>query len=176
MKIIDSCLLNNKQHYAIFLHTGKSSDESSTPTKIDLSKENTEKKRYFTKPDEDVQSQKSIQDIIDESKSEKQRSLRIIDTISEYREKFFKQEYIGNFFRIYSLMMIPLASLAPSAVALYWASSGVTAIAVNLTLLSPKVKNLVRIPQFEKDSKTPYVDVINDIKTRWKSLFEKITK
>ena len=70
--------------------------------------------------------------------------------------------------------MIPLASLAPSAVALYWASSGVTAIALNLTLLSPKVRNLVRIPQVEKDSSTPYVDIINIIKTRWKTIFEKV--
>ena len=121
-----------------------------------------------------MQLQKSIQDIIAESKSEKHRLMRIQKRIDEYREIFFKHDFIGNFFRIYSLIMIPLASLAPSAVALYWASSGVTAIAVNLTLLSPKVRNLVRIPQVEKDSSTPYVDIINIIKTRWKTIFEKV--
>ena len=87
---------------------------------------------------------------------------------SALRQKVFNSDNIGNFFRIYSIMMIPLASLVPSAVALYWATSGITGIAINLLLLSPKVRNIVRIPQVEKEeSKTPYIDLLNNIKARW---------
>merc|ERR1712186_215719 len=53
-----------------------------------------------------------------------------------YQGKYLKPEYVSNFFRLFSILMIPMAALAPSAVACYWAASGLSALAVNLTLLS----------------------------------------
>ena len=98
-----------------------------------------------------------------------------------YKGKLLKPDYIANFFRFISLAMIPMAAMAPSAVALYWAASGMSAVAVNLTLLSPKVQNLVRIPRPAGSSDTPYRDVLNNMKDRTdktlaklKNMFSKI--
>jgi len=88
-------------------------------------------------------------------------------------QNFWTYDPIGNFFRVYSIFMIPLAATVPSAVALYWASSGVAGIIVNLTLLSPKVKKIVRIPEVEKISGNPYIDLANDIKIRWSKILKK---
>ena len=87
--------------------------------------------------------------------------------MNERMKKINEYEPIGNFFRLYSVLMIPLASLVPSAVALYWASSGLAGLAVTLALVSPKVRKLVRMPEVEKVKSTPYVDLANNIKTRW---------
>lgn len=55
--------------------------------------------------------------------------------------------------------MVPLAALQPSALALYWATSGVVGVGMNLLLLSPTYRKLVKIPKISKDSETPYVDL-----------------
>lgn len=69
----------------------------------------------------------------------------------------------GVTYFLYSLavLMVPLAAIQPSALALYWATSGAVGVAINLILLSPRYRDLVRIPRTPKDSDTPYTDVKN---------------
>lgn len=143
----------------------------STPKKTDLNLEKVEKQEHFVNPE----SQKSLYDtltadVIPETRIEKLKSY----LKSKIRGKELKPEYISNFFRVFSILMIPISALSPSAVSCYWATSGMTAIAVNLTLLSPKVQNLVRIPRLPQESDTPYKDVINNMKTRVKKVTSRL--
>jgi len=55
-----------------------------------------------------------------------------------------------------SFLMIPLASIQPAAVALYWVTSGVMGVTINLVLLSPKVRRAVRIPKIPAELDKPY--------------------
>ena len=155
-------------------YTGQSSEQVSADDNVnlikDLSKNNEKSKKYFVKPEDDTKDEKNVEEIIASSRAGRLKEMyfREYAQQSALRQKLFNSDNIGNFFRIYSIMMIPLASLVPSAVALYWATSGVTGIAINLLLLSPKLRNIVRIPQVEKEeSKTPYIDLSNNIKARW---------
>ena len=143
----------------------------STPKKTDLNLEKVEKQEHFVNPE----SQKRLYDtltaaVIPETRIEKLKSY----LKSKIQGKEFKSEYISNFFRVTSILMIPISALSPSAVSCYWATSGLTAVAVNLTLLSPKVQNLVRIPRLPEDSDTPYKDVFTNMKTRVKKLMTKL--
>lgn len=70
------------------------------------------------------------------------------------------QKYATNFFRGVSLLMIPVASTVPSAMALYWVSSSFMGLSHNLLLRSPTFRRLCRIPPTKSDSDTPYRDIV----------------
>ena len=144
----------------------------STPKKSDSKLENSEKQEYFVSPETQKRQSDSLYDtltahVIPETRIEKLKSY----LKSKFEGKEINPNYVSNFFRAFSILMIPISALSPSAVSCYWATSGLTAIAVNLTLLSPKVQNLVRIPRLPEDSDTPYKDVLNNMKTRAKKIF-----
>lgn len=75
----------------------------------------------------------------------------------------FSQKVLMNLFRLLSVAMIPIASFVPSAVALYWAMSGISGLAVNLALMSPSLRRAVRIPPTPQESKTPYKDLADNV-------------
>jgi len=55
-----------------------------------------------------------------------------------------------------SLVMIPISSYVPSAMALYWATSGAMGVLINLLLLHPPVRRAVRIPKIPSEVEEPY--------------------
>ena len=70
-----------------------------------------------------------------------------------------------------AVLMFPLTAVQPAGVALYWTTSGLVGTLINLILLSPNYRRLVKIPPTQFDSKTPYLDVKDNFKelvTRWK--------
>jgi len=52
---------------------------------------------------------------------------------------------ISIFLYSISMLMVPLASFQPSALALYWAVSGAMGVSINLLLMSPSFRRAVRI-------------------------------
>ena len=58
-----------------------------------------------------------------------------------------------------AVLMVPLSAIQPSALLLYWATSGAIGIVHNLIVISPKFKKIVKIPQLPVDSITPYQDI-----------------
>ena len=70
--------------------------------------------------------------------------------------------------------MVPIASVVPSAVALYWAASGICGVAVNLALKSPKVRRAVRIPETPGESATPYANIASKVVATASELKRKI--
>ncbi|XP_070582488.1 cytochrome c oxidase assembly protein COX18, mitochondrial [Erythrolamprus reginae] len=71
--------------------------------------------------------------------------------------RFWK--YATNFFRVVSLLMIPIASNVPSVLALYWVASSFMGLSHNLLLRSPAFCKLCRLPWTKSDSDTPYKDI-----------------
>ena len=66
---------------------------------------------------------------------------------------------INIFLYTISGLMVPLAAVQPSALALYWVTSGMAGIVINLVLLSPTFRAFVKIPKTPKDSEHPYLDI-----------------
>jgi len=56
-------------------------------------------------------------------------------------------------------LQVPLAAYQPSAVSLYWMTSGAMAVLLNLLLMEPRVRRLVRIPFMEQEPQQPYLQL-----------------
>ncbi|NXA55077.1 COX18 protein, partial [Nothocercus julius] len=71
------------------------------------------------------------------------------------------QKLATNFFRVMSVIMIPVAATVPSSMALYWLSSSFMGLSHNLLLRSPTFRRLCCIPRTQSDSDTPYRDIVS---------------
>lgn len=65
-----------------------------------------------------------------------------------------------------SVLMIPIAYFQPAAVSLYWATSGMMGVIINLILLHPPVRRFVRIPKIPAEMENPYVHLKEKIMTK----------
>ncbi|XP_054028630.1 cytochrome c oxidase assembly protein COX18, mitochondrial [Dryobates pubescens] len=70
------------------------------------------------------------------------------------------QKLATHFFRVVSVVMIPVAATVPSSMALYWLSSSLVGLSHNLLLRSPPVRRLCLIPRTKSESDTPYRDLL----------------
>ena len=65
-----------------------------------------------------------------------------------------------------SLLMVPIAYYQPAAVTLYWATSGLMGVLINLVLLHPPVRRAARIPRIPAEHTDPYNYLWQKIVTR----------
>lgn len=65
-----------------------------------------------------------------------------------------------------SLLMVPIAYFQPAAVSLYWATSGLMGVLINLVLLHPPVRRMVRIPRIPAEHSDPYNNLLQKIVSR----------
>ncbi|KAM6206756.1 cytochrome c oxidase assembly protein COX18, mitochondrial [Sarcoramphus papa] len=77
------------------------------------------------------------------------------------------QKFATNFFRVVSVVMIPVAATVPSSMALYWLSSSFVGLSHNLLLRSPTFRRLCCIPRTKSDSDTPYRDIVTALTTKY---------
>ncbi|XP_068259943.1 cytochrome c oxidase assembly protein COX18, mitochondrial [Nyctibius grandis] len=77
------------------------------------------------------------------------------------------QKLATNFFRVVSVVMIPVAATVPSSMALYWLSSSVVGLSHNLLLRSPTFRRLCCIPRTRSDSDTPYRDIVSALAAKY---------
>ncbi|XP_049671301.1 cytochrome c oxidase assembly protein COX18, mitochondrial [Accipiter gentilis] len=77
------------------------------------------------------------------------------------------QKLATNFFRVVSVVMIPVAATVPSSMALYWLSSSFMGLSHNLLLRSPTFRRLCCIPRTKSDSDTPYGDIVSALTTKY---------
>lgn len=76
------------------------------------------------------------------------------------------QKYATNFFRFFSICMVPIAAFVPSGLCLYWVASSSFGLFQNLVLLSPKLKRLTNIPKVDSELEKPYTFLLDKIKAR----------
>ena len=65
-----------------------------------------------------------------------------------------------------SFMMVPIAYLQPAAVSLYWATSGLMGVLINLALLHPPARRILRIPHIPAEHNRPYNTLYQKILSR----------
>ena len=150
----------------IYLFIGISK-EPSTPDKTELAAElvKLKKERKVSPHKDEFPSSTSDKASKDPNWFQSSKMIQFYEGLSKYVIGL-NQDYITNVFRLLSIAMVPIAAMVPSAVSCYWAASGITAIVVNLTLLSPKVREIVRIPRLPESSSTPYKDLLNNMRER----------
>ncbi len=76
------------------------------------------------------------------------------------------RRYMTNFLRLVAVAMVPISFLVPSAISLYWATSGVCGVLVTLTLMSPRVRALVKIPKMPGTPDAPYRALVENMTNR----------
>ncbi|KFV94329.1 Mitochondrial inner membrane protein COX18, partial [Eurypyga helias] len=84
-------------------------------------------------------------------------NLLILEIFASQKTKVSRfQKLATNFFRVVSVVMIPVAATVPSSMALYWLSSSFMGLSHNLLLRSPIFRRVCCIPRTKSDSDTPY--------------------
>lgn len=56
---------------------------------------------------------------------------------------------VTNFFRVLSIVMVPIAATVPSCLALYWFTSSTCGLIQGLAVLSPRVRSVLGIPNLK---------------------------
>ncbi|XP_058788790.1 uncharacterized protein LOC131662846 [Phymastichus coffea] len=74
-------------------------------------------------------------------------------------------KYATNFFRVISIVMIPIASLLPAATNIYWLTSSTFGLVQAFILQSPKLRRTCGIPLLEND-KHPYRQFYSNLKSK----------
>ncbi|XP_069710932.1 cytochrome c oxidase assembly protein COX18, mitochondrial [Phaenicophaeus curvirostris] len=94
-------------------------------------------------------------------------NLLIVELFTSHKEVSRLQKLATNFFRVLSVVMVPIAATVPSSMALYWLSSSFVGLAHNLLLRSPAFRRLCCIPRTRSDSDTPYRDIVSALAARY---------
>ncbi|XP_052741287.1 cytochrome c oxidase assembly protein COX18, mitochondrial [Bicyclus anynana] len=75
-----------------------------------------------------------------------------------------------NGFRVFSIIMIPVAATVPSCMCLYWTTSSLFGLAQNLCLLSPSLRRKLKIPESPSELEDPYGHMKQEITQRIKKV------
>lgn len=59
------------------------------------------------------------------------------------------EKILTNFFRVLTLLMVPIAAVVPSCLSLYWLTSSTCGLIQSLAMLSPKVRTILGIPHLQ---------------------------
>ena len=82
----------------------------------------------------------------------------------------------NTLWRLTALAMAFVAAQNPSAVAFYWMTSGSSAVVMNLLMMSPKFRRIVRIPLIKSEEQNPYKKLVYHFRLRFKIFSSKFTK
>uniref|UniRef100_A0A0K8SM43 Membrane insertase YidC/Oxa/ALB C-terminal domain-containing protein n=1 Tax=Lygus hesperus TaxID=30085 RepID=A0A0K8SM43_LYGHE len=89
-----------------------------------------------------------------------------MQVVRRFSEPTRFQRYVTNFFRIFSIALIPISSSVPSVLCLYWTTSSTLALAQNFLLMSNKLRMFCRIPDTPTTFDHPYRQLLTDIKEK----------
>uniref|UniRef100_A0A1B6L9P2 Membrane insertase YidC/Oxa/ALB C-terminal domain-containing protein n=1 Tax=Graphocephala atropunctata TaxID=36148 RepID=A0A1B6L9P2_9HEMI len=78
------------------------------------------------------------------------------------------QRYATNFFRGFSIFMIPVAACVPSCLTLYWLTSSTYGLTQNLAVMSPRVRRLFGIPPSSTTHTHPYAHLAEQLRSRFR--------
>uniref|UniRef100_A0A1B0DQC0 Membrane insertase YidC/Oxa/ALB C-terminal domain-containing protein n=1 Tax=Phlebotomus papatasi TaxID=29031 RepID=A0A1B0DQC0_PHLPP len=89
-----------------------------------------------------------------------------IQSLSRVRQGGRLHKYATNFFRFFSIFMIPIACTVPSCLSLYWVTSSAFGLIQNLTMMSPKFRRAVGIPVTPSQLEHPYKHLADGVSQR----------
>eukprot|EP00095_Tigriopus_kingsejongensis_P011600 maker-scaffold325_size206031-snap-gene-1.14 protein:Tk11600 transcript:maker-scaffold325_size206031-snap-gene-1.14-mRNA-1 annotation:"mitochondrial inner membrane protein cox18" len=84
------------------------------------------------------------------------------------------QKWAPHVMRVFSLWMMGVSTIVPSALSLYWASSSSAAMIITLIVMNPQFRALVRIPKTPDYPDYPYQRVLENISDKRQRLKSKI--
>lgn len=96
-----------------------------------------------------------------------------VQKMSKLREPSKLYNIFTNIFRVFTIVMIPVAASVPSCMCLYWTTSSVFGLAQNLLLLSPSLRRKLKIPEAPSELENPYAHIKQEIKQRVKRIIPK---
>lgn len=77
------------------------------------------------------------------------------------------QKYATNAFRIFTILMVPIAAVVPSCLALYWVTSSTCGLVQSLAVLSPRVRSLLGVPHLRHwPQEKPYKFLLDRLRGR----------
>lgn len=94
--------------------------------------------------------------------------------MSRTKERSRLQIYATNFFRVFSVAMVPIAAGVPSALSLYWSVSSAYGLAQNLLLLTPAVRRATGIPKTPSELDDPFGHLRRVTADRWANVQKRL--
>lgn len=96
-----------------------------------------------------------------------------IQRLSKLRQPSKLYNTFTNVFRVFSIVMIPVAASVPSCMCLYWMTSSGIGLVQNLVLLSPSLRRKLRIPLAPSELEEPYKHIKEEMKHGFKKYIPK---
>lgn len=96
-----------------------------------------------------------------------------IQRMSKLREPSRLYNIFTNCFRVFSVVMIPIAASVPSCMCLYWTTSSLFGLLQNLCLLSPSLRRKLKIPEAPSELENPYKHMKEEISERIRKVVPK---
>ncbi|XP_049693881.2 cytochrome c oxidase assembly protein COX18, mitochondrial [Helicoverpa armigera] len=87
-----------------------------------------------------------------------------IQRLSKLRQPSKLYNVFTNVFRVFTIIMIPVAANVPSCMCLYWMTSSSIGLVHNLILLSPSIRRKLRIPLAPSELEEPYKHIKEELK------------
>lgn len=96
-----------------------------------------------------------------------------IQRLSKLRQPSKLYNIFTNTFRIFTIVMIPVAASVPSCMCLYWMTSSGLGLMQNLVLLSPSLRRKLKIPLAPSELEEPYKHIKEELKLSLKKYIPK---
>lgn len=87
-----------------------------------------------------------------------------IQRLSKLRQPSRLYNVFTNVFRVFTIVMIPVAANVPSCMCLYWMTSSSIGLVQNLALLSPSLRRKLRIPLAPSELEEPYKHIKEELR------------
>lgn len=98
-----------------------------------------------------------------------------LQRMSKLRQPSKMYNVFTNVFRVFSIVMIPVAASVPSCMCLYWMTSSSFGLLQNIILLSPSLRRKLRIPEAPSELEDPYEHIKGEISNKFYKIVPKKT-
>lgn len=98
-----------------------------------------------------------------------------VQKMSKLRQPSKIYNIFTNVFRVFSIVMIPVAASVPSCLCLYWVTSSSFGLVQHLILLSPSLRRKLRIPEAPSELEHPYNHMKEEIFYKMSKIIPKKT-
>lgn len=99
-----------------------------------------------------------------------------LQRMSKLRQPSKMYNIFTNVFRVFSIVMIPVAASVPSCMSLYWMTSSGYGLIQNIVLLSPSLRRKLRIPEAPSEIEQPYKHIKQEINQMFNKIMPKKTE
>ncbi|XP_049873135.1 cytochrome c oxidase assembly protein COX18, mitochondrial [Pectinophora gossypiella] len=99
-----------------------------------------------------------------------------IQSVSKLRQPSKMYNVFTNVFRVFSVVMIPVAASVPSCMCLYWVTSSGFGLMQNLMLLSPALRRKLKIPEAPSELENPYSHIKGELSAKLQRIVPKKLK